>query len=215
MDRAGTESARPDAIVLPTPHAKEAAVRVDPHALMNLARRGDLAAWSTLYQQSYASVYRQLCYLTGDTVLAEDFTQESFARAFTSMAEYDGRGTFVAWVRGIGLNLVRMHWRRVRTTSRVHGDLQQASTLEDTRSDSELDHRHHQAQRMRMLYEVLDTLPERLREAFVLRELQGLSLQEAADQLRVSPGNLAVRASRARDRIRRELQRRGWLTEEA
>jgi RNA polymerase sigma-70 factor (ECF subfamily) len=76
-----------------------------------------------------------------------------------------------------------------------------------------VDRLHQQDARMRLLYEILATLPENLREAFVLRELEGLPPDEAAAQLGISPGNLAVRASRARAKIRRELERLGWMEE--
>jgi RNA polymerase sigma-70 factor (ECF subfamily) len=63
---------------------------------------------------------------------------------------------------------------------------------------------------MRLVYDILATLPENLREAFVVRELEGLPVDEAAEVLGISPGNVAVRASRARARIRKELERLGW-----
>ena len=73
------------------------------------------------------------------------------------------------------------------------------------------DQAHAQEQRMQMLYQVLETIPTSLREAFILRELEGVPAHEAADQLGITPGNLAVRLTRARSRIRKELTRRGWL----
>jgi len=175
------------------------------------AREGDLTAWSRLYQESFDPVYRQLCYLTGDTSLAEDFAQEAFARAFSAIAEFDERGTFVGWVRGIGLNLVRMHWRRSKASHRIHDHLQRMTEVTATGRDPDVDRIHQQEQRLHMLYAVLETLPERLREAFVLRELQGLPPDAVAEQLGISVGNVAVRTSRARERIRKELRRRGWL----
>lgn len=173
------------------------------------AQRGDLTAWSRLYQTHFDAVFRHVCYLTGDAVLAEDLVQEVFARAMTSAATYDGRASFVTWLRGIALNVVRMYWRRARTTDRVQSDLQQIQRVAPDASAP--DKTHVQDRRMQVVYEILDTLPGNLREAFVLRELEGLPAAEAAEQLGISPGNLAVRATRARQRIRAELGRRGWL----
>jgi RNA polymerase sigma-70 factor (ECF subfamily) len=65
--------------------------------------------------------------------------------------------------------------------------------------------------RAEVVYALLEDLPEHLREAFVLRDLEGFSPPEAAAQLGISPGNLSVRVTRARERIRRELERLGWL----
>jgi RNA polymerase sigma-70 factor (ECF subfamily) len=61
------------------------------------------------------------------------------------------------------------------------------------------------------VHAILADLPEHLREAFVLRDLEGLAPDEAAAQLGISPGNLAVRATRARQRVRAVLERQGWL----
>jgi len=108
---------------------------------------------------------------------------------------------------------VRMHWRRGRTTSRVHERLRELVQVTTGGAATSVDRLHQQDARMRLMYEILGTLPENLREAFVLRELEGLQPDEAAAQLGISPGNLAVRASRARAKIRRELERLGWMGE--
>lgn len=173
------------------------------------AQRGDLDAWSRLYQAHFDAVFRRVCYLTGDPALSEDLVQEAFARAMTSIARYDGRSSFSAWLRGIALNVVRLHWRRAHTVDRLQGDLRQLHAIDP--EDGDPDRAHLQDRRMQTVYEILGTLPSNLREAFVLRELEGLSPTEAANQLGISPGNLAVRATRARQRIRDELGRRGWL----
>jgi RNA polymerase sigma factor (sigma-70 family) len=135
--------------------------------------------------------------------------QEAFARAMTSVATYDGRSSFVTWLRGIALNVVRMHWRRARTSDRVQGDLHRLQSVAPEASTP--DQAHVQDRRMQVVYEILETLPGNLREAFVLRELEGLPTAEAAEQLGISAGNVAVRATRARQRIRIELARLGWL----
>ena len=73
------------------------------------------------------------------------------------------------------------------------------------------DDAHLQSERSRVLYAVLAELPERLREAFLVRELEGLAMKDAATLLGISEGNLAVRVCRARARIHDELRRLGWL----
>ena len=206
IDLAERRAARADSA---TEHAPGATTE----ALVTRAQRGDLNAWSKLYQSNFGAVFRHVCYLTGDTMVAEDLVQEAFARAMAHATTYDGRSSFVTWLRGIALNVVRMHWRRARTTSRVHGDLQQLHRV--TPDPSTPEGLHLQGQRMRMVYEILSTMPSHLREAFVLRELEGLTTADAAEQLGISPGNLAVRATRARQRIRSELIERGWLGQEA
>ncbi len=206
IDLAERRAARGDSGVERAHELPSRAASSAPEAMVLRAQRGDLTAWSRLYQAHFDAIFRHVCYLTGDTVLAE---QESFARAMTSVATYDGRSSFVTWLRGIALNVVRMHWRRARTTDRVQGDLRRLHDV--TLSGGTPDQAHLQDRRMAVVYEILGTLPSNLREAFVLRDLEGLATAEAAEQLGISPGNLAVRATRARQRIREELGRRGWL----
>jgi RNA polymerase sigma-70 factor, ECF subfamily len=224
MPRVSTEPALPRPIDLAERRAargesgigpREAAVAPTTEALVTRAQRGDLGAWSPLYQANFDGVFRHVCYLTGDPVLAEDLVQEAFARAMTHASSYDGRSSFITWLRGIALNVVRMHWRRAHTSDRVEGDLRQLQAARSAAAgDGTPERQHLQDQRMRAVYEILATMPGPLREAFVLRELEGLPTAEAAEQLGISPGNLAVRATRARQRIRTELARRGWLDPE-
>lgn len=219
MPRAPTEPALPRPIDLAERRAVRAAHAppeptdrgTSSEALVTRAQRGDVDAWSRLYREHFDAVYRHVCFLTGDAGLAEDLVQDAFARAMTNAASYDGRSSFVNWLRGIALNVVRMHWRRSRTSDRVQGQLHTMQQLAPAEGTPE--RWHLQEQRAQVVYEILGTLPIHLREAFVLRELEGLPTAEAARQLEISPGNLAVRATRARKRIRKELLRRGWMPE--
>ena len=180
--------------------------------LVDRARDGDLAAWARLYQEHFDAVFRHVCFLCGDPVVAEDLVQETFARAMTHVDRYDGRSSLLGWVRGIALNVTRMYWRRASTAARAHDSLERIEHQARQHSDQfDIDRAHLQEQRMRVLYEILGTLPVRLREAFVLRELEGQSGEDVAALLGISVGNVAVRASRARARIRIQLKQRGML----
>lgn len=179
-------------------------------ALVARAKTGDLDAWSRLYVETFDVVLKHVACLTGDAALAEDLVQDAYARAMTHIGQYDGRASFVSWLRGIALNVVRMHWRRAKTSDRVHDRLRELVIVTSGGIAAGPDRVHQQDQRARLLYELLATLPENLREAFVLRELEGLPPVEAAAALGISEGNLAVRASRARARIRQDLVRLGW-----
>ncbi|MCH9683636.1 MAG: sigma-70 family RNA polymerase sigma factor [Deltaproteobacteria bacterium] len=196
------------------PHLRAVETLPPPPAVGELearARTGDVDAWSALYAQHYSTVFRQIRYLCGDRVLAEELAQETFAQAMTACRRYDGRRAFAGWMYGIALNVVRKHWRKHRNRSRAmeryeHLDIGRAR-VEDP------DGSHLRRERSRVLYDVLDELPPRWREAFILREIQGLSTAEAAERLGISNANVAVRVTRARSRIRDELSRRGWLEE--
>ena len=79
-------------------------------ALVERARGGDVEAWGRLYQEHFDRVFRYIAYLTGDTQAAEDFVQETFARAFVSLPAFEGRAPLIGWLRGIAVNIVRRHF---------------------------------------------------------------------------------------------------------
>lgn len=192
---------------------------VDEHTRMQQlvarARQGDVDAWSRLYQDTFDDLVRHVCFLTGNASTAEDLVQDAYARAMTHIHTFDGRSSFLSWLRAIALNVVRMHWRRNQTSDRVHDRLRELVELSTGGMTASVDRLHQQDVRMKLLYELLATLPENLREAFVLRELHDIPPEQAAAQLGISVGNLAVRASRARARLRQELERLGWTERSA
>lgn len=184
----------------------------DVVALVQLARGGRTDAWAQLYQIFYEPLFRHVRYLAGEGSLVEDLVQEVFARALVSLRDFDGRSSFSTWLHGIAVNVVRNHWRAQSSTSTAHDRLRAMTTVREAVPHSELDRVHLARERARMVYAILAEMPEHLREAFVLRDLEGLAPAEAAAQLGISPGNLAVRATRARQRLRAELEKLGWLS---
>ncbi len=174
------------------------------------AAKGDIAAWSTIYEKHYMGVFRQLRYLAGDAALAEELAQETFAQAMACHTRFDPARPLTGWLYGIALNVVRKHWRKQRNSVRAHERLEHAMRLVSG-GGADPDSAHLRRERSRALGAVLEELPERWREAFVLREVQGLSTAEAAATLGITAENLAVRVNRARNRIREELGRRGWI----
>lgn len=176
------------------------------------ARAGDMRAWSRLYQQHFDRVFRRLCNLVGQAAVAEDLTQETFARAVTALASFDGRAALSTWLCGIANNVARNYIRDQGTRRRAEQSLADVVAL---RTGGELaDRTHLQRARTAALYDALARLPDHLREAFVLRELEGLSMQEAATQAGISANNMTVRVWRAREAIRGELGRLGWLSDD-
>ena len=179
-------------------------------ALVERARAGDMHAWARLYQDHWARLLRHVAYLTGDATTAEDLVQEAFAQALASLARYDARAPFFAWLRGIALNVVRKHWRTRGRRNRAYTKIEALDGSASGPGDPEGGHLS--KLRAQTLLAVLEDLPEHLREAFVLCDLRDMSTEEAAAELGISPGNLRVRATRARARIRVALTELGWLS---
>ena len=177
--------------------------------LVARAQAGEMAAWSRLYQDNFERIYRHVRTLTGDPHVSEELVQETFVQALLKISSFDGRSLFSTWLHGVAINVVRNHWRARKSTERAHAKLELVHALGG--ESDEPGAAVHRKQRVRALYAALETLPDQLRVAFVLRDLEGLSPEEAAARLDITPGNLAVRATRARQRIRKQLVAWGIL----
>ena len=191
---------------VPTPEpVHEATSRGDTESeLVARARRDDMTAWALLYRAHHGSVFRHVLALTGRASVAEDLTQETFARALVSLRNFTGRSTLSTWLHGIALNLVRTDYRSKERAVRAQDQLMLIQATQEL-AGGELDRDLARTQRAQVLYGLLDKLSVSLREAFVLRYLRGLSANEAADVLGIEPGAVRVRAHRARELLESEL----------
>ena len=179
------------------PGSAEARSEGKEAALVERARGGDVEAWGRLYQEHFDRVFRYIAYLTGDTQAAEDFVQETFARAFVSLPAFEGRAPLIGWLRGIAVNIVRRHWRSRSRGDRAMDRLEQMSRDDVTGPDADPEGGHLRQRRAEVLLAVLESLPPPLREAFVLCDLQDMPAAEAAAELIVAQGSLRVRARNA------------------
>ena len=129
--------------------------------------------------------------------------------------KFDTKRDFGRWLRGVALNVVRKRRRRASSTATAHRRLELIHGARGGSQYDDPDRGHMRNELNRALYAALEEVPERWREVFVLKELEGLSTAELAGMLEISPANVAVRLTRARQRIKQVLAREGWLQEEA
>ena len=125
----------------------------DADGWVERARRGDVEAWSRVYEAHHPAVYRRLRYLCGDPAVAEELAQETFARAMAHHASYDGRRPFAGWLFGIALNIARKHHRKQGNKSRA---MQRFKDIVPTGSLDDPAGSHLRRERSRMLYTLLD-----------------------------------------------------------
>lgn len=207
-----SKNTAPHLRAVPTPDEGAEPTRDDE--LVVRAADGDGRAWARLYQTHFDRVYRDLYYQLGNPAEAEELVQETFAVALRGLSGFDGRSSFVTWLRGIGHNLVRKHWRGKERRGRAYDRLEQTQRVGATGGEDP-EASHLRDQRARVLSQALEELPVSLREVFILRDVQGVAVDDVAARLQISAGNVRVRANRARAKIREQLTRLGWLEGDA
>jgi RNA polymerase sigma-70 factor (ECF subfamily) len=184
-----------------------AAQPATPDTLIARCLSGDQAAWDAIVRQNWRKVFNVAYKFVGKHEEAEDLTQDIFLKIFKALATFDRRANFQTWIVSISRNLCIDHYRSVRkermTIAREvdTNDLQPASTDRTPYAAAE-----HQDLRV-MLRQALQTLPETLRTAVVLRDLQELSYQEIADRLQLPEGTVKSRINRGRLELARQLKR--------
>lgn len=198
----------------PEPPARESRSTDVLAPLVSQVQDGHSQAWSTLYRRTFDGLYRHVGYLVQDPVAAEDLTQEAFAIALRRINSFDGHSKFETWLHGIGVNVVRTHWRSDQRRARAHDRLARHLACAGRRDPGDPELSHARMQRAAALLEVVQELPTKLREAYVLMDLRELPREEAAAQLGITTANLSVRASRARARVREGLAELGWIEQQ-
>ena len=184
-----------------------AAQPATPDTLIARCLSGDQVAWEMIVRQNRRKVFNVAYKFVGKHEEAEDLTQDIFLKIFKALATFDRRANFQTWIVSISRNLCIDHYRSVRKERQTiarevdTNDLQPASRDRTPYAAAE-----HQDLRA-MLRQALQTLPETLRTAVVLRDLQELSYQEIADRLQLPEGTVKSRINRGRLELARQLKR--------
>ena len=138
---------------------------------------------------------------------AEDLTQDIFLKVFKSLGTFDRRANFQTWLISVSRNLCIDHYRSVRQERQAidHGvdpnELSPASPEPGPVAALE------QQDRVALLREALAALPEPLRTAVLMRDIQELSYQEIADRLRLPEGTVKSRINRGRTELARQIRK--------
>jgi RNA polymerase sigma-70 factor (ECF subfamily) len=173
---------------------------------------GNTAMFELLMRRYNERVYRAARAIVSDEPEAEDVMQQAYVNAFTHLHQFSGAARFSTWLVRIAIHEALA---RVRRRGRYEAFDENQSTPEPvmSRSPSENPERQAFTCELRGLLEwAIDTLPDGMREVFVLRDVEGLSTSEVAEALDVSEDVVKTRLSRGRAALRRALLKRTGAT---
>jgi RNA polymerase sigma-70 factor (ECF subfamily) len=164
--------------------------------------QGDEAAWEAMVQAQTKRIFNLCLRFAGRRDEAEDLTQEIFVRIYRSLGSFRSEsGNFQCWVLSVARNLIIDHYRRERRyKTPIGSDEMEAMHLEDDRTPNP-SRAFERAEASRLLSRALRGLSPDLREAVILRDLEGMSYQQVAKTTGVSEGTVKSRLFRARLRL--------------
>jgi RNA polymerase sigma factor (sigma-70 family) len=178
-------------------------------ALIQRCLKGDQAAWEAIVRQHWRKVFNVAYKFVGRHDEAEDLTQDIFLKIFKSLDTFDRRANFQTWLISVSRNLCIDHYRSVR---------KERETIDREVDTSELAPANpapgpiaalEQRDRVMLLRQAMTALPDTLRTAVMMRDIQEMSYQEIADTLRLPEGTVKSRINRGRTELARHVKKQG------
>lgn len=159
---------------------------------------GDPSAERALYDAHVDRIFRLVYRMAGDLDRAQDYTQETFIRAFARLAEFRGEAALSTWLGSIAISITLNGLRKVRRFREREVDLDESLAVgrQTRQADPDLKER---------LAQAIDDLPEGYRAVFVMHDVEGYTHEEIGTSLGVHPGTSKAQLFRARARLREAL----------
>jgi RNA polymerase sigma-70 factor (ECF subfamily) len=176
--------------------------------LVEEARQGDIAAFQALYEHYVKRIYNFLLRLLGSVHEAEDLTQQTFVVAFQQVGTLRDAAQIESWIYRIARNEAYQRFRRKNPESIDDRKLATgARRLQEDRLHTQPEKNLLNVELSSVIQSALDSLPDKLREVFVLAVIQEMSYQEITEVVGRSLHSVKTDIYRARLQIKEELRK--------
>ena len=173
---------------------------------------GQTALFEVLMRRYNERVYRAVRAIVRAEPEAEDVMQQAYVNAFTHLRQFNGSAQFSTWLTRITINEALARVRRHGRYQSLDDELSNAEPWMWRNPTANPERQAFAAELRGLLEWAIDTLPDGMREVFVLRDVEGLTTFEVAQCLGVSEDVVKTRLSRGRAALRRVLLERTGAT---
>jgi RNA polymerase sigma-70 factor, ECF subfamily len=188
---------------------KELRVLAGDEKLVERCLQGDDAAWESIVTTYSRRIYNLSYRYMSRRDEAEDMTQEIFIKVYQNLKSFrSDSGSFQSWILKVGRNLIIDHYRQARRYQQVGGseELETLNLKDETLPNPQ--RAAEQTEAAKFLMEGLQSLPPELKEAVILRDLEGMPYQEMTDLLGIPEGTVKSRINRGRLELAKLLTKR-------
>lgn len=172
--------------------------RTADRQLVSQCIAGNHVAERALYDAHVERVYRLMYRMAGDGDLAQDFTQETFIRAFERLEQYRGESSLATWLHAIGVSVALNGMRKLRRFRSWIDSTEDQSAMPELIVEP----KGFTADLKVRLHAAIDALSEKLRPVFVMHDVEGYTHEEIAGTLGIPVGTSKARLFDARARLR-------------
>ena len=187
--------------------------------LVDRVKSGDQQAFNLVVRKYERKVVRLISRLVRDPSEVEDVAQEAFIKAYRALPQFRGDSAFYTWLYRIAVNTAKNYLvaqgRRAPTTTDFDND--EAEGFEDAAALRDINTPENELMSKQIgktVNDAIDALPEELRTAITLREIDGLSYEEIAKVMDCPIGTVRSRIFRAREAVAERLRPQLGTTKE-
>ena len=173
--------------------------------LIESCLRGDQSAWDETVRTHWRRVFNIAYKFVGRHEEAEDLSQEIFLKLYRALHTFDRRANFQTWLTSISRNLCIDHYRSVRREREAVDRHVDAADLSPTAPGPDALSRLHHRDRRDLLRRGMLTLPDTLRTAVLMRDIQDRSYREIAERLGLPEGTVKSRINRGRKELAQRI----------
>ena len=179
--------------------------------LINQALEGDQHAYAEIVDRFRGKIFGLVYRMVKNREEAQDLTQETFIKAFNSLATFNSEYAFSTWLYKIAANTCIDHFRKKRLKT---FPLDNPITVKDSQIQREFPDRHEiepdnkllSKERKNIIDQAIDRLPQKYKQVIYLRHKVEKSYEEIAEELDLPLGTVKVRIFRAREMLKKILK---------
>ena len=190
------------------------AVSLSDEEIVARVQAGDTAIYEVLMRRYNQRLFRIARSIVRDDSEAEDVTQDTWVRAYISLAQFAGKAKFSTWLSKIAVHEALSRLRKQKRLDQFPADSSGERTDMDLFESSDPGPEQEVLSReaVSLLEQALDTLPAIYRCVFVMRDVDNMTTAETAACLDLTQENVKIRLARARQMLRDELYARAGAT---